>query len=139
MVKAIDEDTDAFNEYMDARRLPGKTDEEKKIREDAMQQGLKNAVLVPLNTALESSKALDLAEIIIKNGNPNSITDVAVGAQMAYSGVLGGVYNVLINLNDIKDRAFCEEMKNRCSVLRNESIDKLNQILNYSDQKITKS
>ncbi|MCK5455930.1 MAG: glutamate formimidoyltransferase [Melioribacteraceae bacterium] len=41
LVKAIDEDTNAFNAYMDARRLPQKTDEEKAARESAMLEGLK--------------------------------------------------------------------------------------------------
>ncbi len=51
LVKAVDDDTNAFNDYMSARRLPNKTAEEKKTREAAMQNGLKQAVHVPLNTA----------------------------------------------------------------------------------------
>ena len=41
LVKAVDDDTNAFNSYMDARRLPNKTEEEKKIREEAMQAWFK--------------------------------------------------------------------------------------------------
>ena len=48
LVKAVDDDTNAFNDYMAARRLPNKTPEEKKARETAMQNGLKQAVRVPL-------------------------------------------------------------------------------------------
>ncbi len=99
---------------MDARRLPSKTDEEKHTRDKAMLQGLKNAVLVPLMTAEESAKVIDISYDVAKNGNPNSITDVGVGAQMAYSGVLGGIYNVLINLKDIDDKEFCDEMRIKC-------------------------
>ena len=75
--------------------------EEKKIREDAMQAGLKQAVMVPLGTAQQSYEAIEIAEVVAKNGNPASITDVGVGVQSAYTGVLGGIYNVLINLKDI--------------------------------------
>ncbi|MDZ7763449.1 MAG: cyclodeaminase/cyclohydrolase family protein [Melioribacteraceae bacterium] len=42
LLKAVDEDTNAFNQYMDAMRLPKKTDEEKKKRTAAMQEGLKS-------------------------------------------------------------------------------------------------
>lgn len=136
LVKAIDSDTDAFNEYMAARRLPNRTKEERESREIAMQKGLQNAILVPLRTAEESFRALELAEIVIKNGNPNSITDVAVGAQMSYSGVLGGVYNVLINLKDVKDISFCQEMNERCRILRKKAFDILLQIINYADERI---
>ena len=116
LVKAIDEDTNAFNAYMDARRLPNKTAEEQKTREDAMQAGLKQAVMVPLNTAKQSFRAIEIAEVVAKNGNPNSITDVGVGAQSAYTGVLGGIYNVLINLKDIKDEKFVDEMRKTCAI-----------------------
>jgi glutamate formiminotransferase / formiminotetrahydrofolate cyclodeaminase len=136
LVKAIDADTDAFNEYMDARRLPNKTEEDKQKRSEAMLQGLKNAVLVPLQTAEESLKAIEISEIVAKNGNPNSITDVGVGAQMAYSGVLGGIYNVLINLKDIDDEEYCLEMRNKCAKIKSGANKRLNEILEYVESKL---
>jgi glutamate formiminotransferase/formiminotetrahydrofolate cyclodeaminase len=136
LVKAVDADTDAFNEYMDARRLPQKTDEEKKKRNSAMLEGLKNAVMVPLQTAVDSSKAIEIAEIVAKYGNPNSITDVGVGAQMAYSGVLGGIYNVLINLKDIEDEDFCNNMRSQCSQLKLDSQKKLKEVLDFVEDKL---
>lgn len=136
LVKAIDADTDAFNEYMDARRLPNKTDDEREIRKKAMLQGLKNAVKVPLLTAQESAKAIELSFDVAVNGNPNSITDVGVGAQMAYSGVLGGIYNVLINLKDIDDKEFCDEMREKCKILKSDSIEKLDKVLTYVESKL---
>lgn len=136
LVKAIDEDTNAFNSYMNARRLPNKSAEEKKIREEAMQAGLKQAVMVPLNTAKQSLRAIEIAEVVAKNGNPNSITDVGVGAQSAYTGVLGGVYNVLINLKDIKDQKFNEEMKKTCAELKEKAQKKLNEVLSFVESKL---
>lgn len=136
LVKAIDEDTNAFNSYMNARRLPNKSAEEKKIREEAMQAGLKQAVMVPLNTAKQSLRAIEIAEVVAKNGNPNSITDVGVGAQSAYTGVLGGVYNVLINLKDIKDQKFNEEMKKTCVELKEKAQKKLNEVLSFVESKL---
>jgi len=136
LLKAIDDDTNAFNAYMDARRLPNKTDEEKKIREDAMQAGLKQAVMVPLNTAKQSFRAIEIAEDVAKNGNPNSITDVGVGAQSAYTGVLGGIYNVLINLKDIIDQKFVDEMKKTCVELKANARKKLNDVLSFVESKL---
>lgn len=131
LVKAVDDDTNAFNAYMDARRLPSKTSEEKKIREEAMQAGLKQAVMVPLGTAQRSYEAIEIAEVVAKNGNPASITDVGVGAQSAYTGVLGGIYNVLINLIDIKDEKFNDEMRKNCAELKDKAQKKLGDVLNY--------
>jgi formiminotetrahydrofolate cyclodeaminase len=136
LVKAIDDDTNAFNAYMDARRLPNKTSDERKIREDAMQAGLKQAVMVPLGTAKQSYDAIEMAEAVAKNGNPNSITDVGVGAQSAYTGVLGGIYNVLINLKDIKDDKFNDEKRKTCAALKEKSQKKLGEVLNYIESKL---
>jgi len=136
LVKAVDEDTNAFNEYMDARRLPSKTAEEKERKHRAEQQGLKKAVQVPLDTARKSLQAIRIAESVVQHGNPNSITDVGVGAQVAFSGVKGGVYNVLINLKEIEDKAFVAEMKKTCSELENESLEALNNVLQFVEEKI---
>lgn len=136
LVKAIDDDTNAFNAYMDARRLPQKTEGQKATREAAMQKGLKEAVAVPLNTAQQSYKAIEIAEVVSKHGNPNSITDVGVGAQIAYTGVLGGIYNVLINLKDIKDDDFNTKMRNDCAELKEKAFSKLNEVLSFVEDKL---
>ncbi len=136
LVKAVDDDTNAFNEYMSARRLPNKTTEEKKVREGAMQNGLKQAVRVPLNTAQLSYQAIEIAQTVAKYGNPNSITDVGVGAQSAYTGVLGGIYNVLINLKDIKDEKFNSDMRKTCEELKDKAKKKLAEVLQFVEGKL---
>jgi glutamate formiminotransferase/formiminotetrahydrofolate cyclodeaminase len=128
LVDAIDADTNAFNAYMAARRLPGKTDEEKRIKQGAIQAGLKEAVLVPLNTAKWSAEVLNIAEKAVDLGNINSVTDAGVGAQIAFTGVKGGVYNVLINLKEIKDKKFVNEMIKICDKLDKKSFEHLQKI-----------
>ncbi len=137
LIKAVDEDTRAFNEYMEARRLPRKTEEQKKLRYRAMQDGLKNAVRVPLNTARLSLEAIEIAETVAKYGNPNSITDVAVGAQSAFTGVMGGIFNVLINLKEIEDADFVTEMKNNCENLELEAKKSLEEVLATVREKLS--
>ncbi len=136
LVKAVDDDTNAFNQYMDAMRLPKKTNEEKKKRTAAMQDGLKVAVQVPYLTATLSYEAIEIAEVVAKHGNPNSITDVGVGAQSAYTGVLGGIYNVLINLKSIKDEKFVADMKKKCDELRMQAEAKLKDVLSIVESKL---
>ncbi len=136
LVRAIDDDTNAFNSYMNARRLPNKTEEEKKLRSKSMQNGLKEAVMVPLNTAKLSLKVIEIAETVAQYGNPNSITDVGVGAQCAYTGVIGGIYNVLINLKDITDEEFVNEMRETCSELKLNAQNQLNKVLEFVESKL---
>ncbi|MBI9072664.1 MAG: glutamate formimidoyltransferase [Melioribacteraceae bacterium] len=136
LVKAVDDDTNAFNSYMDARRLPNKTAEEKTVREAAMLDGLKEAVMVPLNTAKLSYEAIEAASLVVEYGNPNSITDVGVGAHIAFTGVIGGIYNVLINLKDIKDEKFNSEMRNTCSELKLKAKRLLDSVLEKVEAKL---
>lgn len=136
LVKAVDEDTNAFNQYMNAMRMPKKTEEEKKKRIDAMQEGLKAAVKVPYNTAKLSYETIEIAMTVAQHGNPNSITDVGVGAQSAFTGVLGGIYNVLINLKDIKDVQFNEEMRKQCDELKQKAQLKLKKVLDLIESKL---
>ena len=137
LVNGIDADTNAFNAYMDARRLPAGTEEQRMSKISAEQDGLKLAVQVPLQTAKDSLEAIAIAEMVVKFGNPNSITDVGVGAQMGYAGVKGGVYNVLINLKDIRDEQFVSEMKKTCTELEQLAGSRLKAVLDQVEQKIS--
>ncbi len=136
LVRAVDEDTNAFNAYMDALRLPAKTDEQNEIKQTALQEGLKKAVAVPLHTARLSSEVIGLAEITVEKGNINSVTDAGVGAHIAFSGVKGGIYNVLINLKDITDKKFVDEMVATCSQLEQQSQKDLKRVLSKVEEKI---
>ena len=136
LIQAIDADTNAFNAYMEARRLPSKTAEEKAQKLAAEQQGLKDAVHVPLQTARLSCEAIAVAVTVVEHGNPNSISDVGVGAHIAFSGVKGGIYNVLINLKDIKDEAFIKEMKKNCGALEKKAKQQLQFVTDKVEQRI---
>ena len=59
LLKAIDEDATAFNDFMAAKKLPQVTEDEKAIRKEAMQVALKRATEVPLRVARESAMIFD--------------------------------------------------------------------------------
>ncbi|HJV49665.1 MAG TPA: glutamate formimidoyltransferase [Geothrix sp.] len=136
LMVAVDADTNAFNAFMDARRLPDTTPEQKGARHDAMQAGLKVAIDVPLDTAKTSFAALELAGEASRLGKVASITDAAVGAQMAYAGVRGGIWNVIINLKDITDAAYVADMQAQCADLLAQATQKLAEVTAYIDQKL---
>jgi glutamate formiminotransferase/formiminotetrahydrofolate cyclodeaminase len=138
LVKAVDEDTNAFNAYMSARRLPDKSQQEKQKKENAIQEGLKQAVAVPLKTARLSAEVIEIAQVVVEKGNVNSVTDAGVGAHIAFTGVKGGVFNVLINLREIEDKKYVEEMKQICADLEQNSHQKLNRVMSLVDDAITK-
>ncbi|MBF25426.1 MAG: glutamate formimidoyltransferase [Flavobacteriales bacterium] len=96
----VDEDTKAFNEIINSFRLDEKTEEEKKIKQLAIQNATLNAINVPLNIMEISLESMKLIKQLVEIGNPNSISDVGVAALCARSAVLGGYLNVIINAKE---------------------------------------
>jgi len=136
LIIAVDEDTNAFTAFMNALKLPKQTAEEKEIRAQKMQEGLKLAVHVPLETARLGCQAMKIALQAARQGNPNSVTDAAVGTAMAFAAVQGGVWNVLINLKGIKDSAFVASASQECSHLLEEANDLRAKAGRYMDEKL---
>jgi len=132
----VDEDTNAFDKYMEAKRMPKSTEEERKKRKKAMREGLKHAVEVPMDTARTSSKVIDLAEKAAEHGKKDAVSDALVAAQMAYSGVVGGIANVKINLGDIEDEEFVEEMLKKCERLEEEYREKKTTVIEKAESRL---
>ncbi len=110
LIPMIDADTSAFNDYMQGVRLPKSTEEEKKIRNEAMQAGLKTAILVPLTTMRLGDSAWDSLIEVARYGNPASSSDTLVGARALETGIWGAYQNVLINMLDIQDADYKEKI-----------------------------
>lgn len=136
LLRAVDADTEAFNGYMEALRLPKNSADEKTARKAAMQAGLKAAVAVPLATAEQSLAAMKAAGRAAQSGNPASLTDALVGAQMGFAGLRGGLWNVLINLKDIEDAGFVTEHQARCAALLQEGETLLSAIASDGDARL---
>ena len=132
----IDEDTNAFNDVIKAFKMPKDTEGQKEKRSKAIQKGYKTAAMVPLKTARSCRKILDLAYIIAKKGNENSITDSAVSSIMAKAGVQSAILNVKINLGSIKDEKFVNEISIELDKIEKETIEKNEEILKIVNSKM---
>ena len=103
---AIDSDTQAFYDMMDATRLPKKTDEDKKNRNAAIQETTKKAILVPMETLEIALEAVELAARVAKTGNTNALSDAGVAAITANAAAKSAYMNVKINMSSIEDETF---------------------------------
>lgn len=115
--KIVDEDSTAFDGVMQAFKLPKETEEEKKSRSNAIQEGYKKALEVPLRCAEECYRVLELQEVFAQHGNINAITDIGVGTLLAYSGLEGALFNVTINLQSVKDNEYKSEIQKKVKCL----------------------
>lgn len=120
LMAIIDTDSSAFDGVMKAFKLPKETEEEKEARSQAIQEGYKEALEVPFNCAELCLQVLKLQNQFAHYGNINAITDIGVGALLAYTGLEGALLNVTINLKSIKDEGYRKKMSDKVDqVLKN--------------------
>jgi len=123
LVRAVDDDTFAFNEVMTAFALPKGV-----ARDKAILEANKKATLVPLSVLEAIPAVLDLAEAVGARGNRNSLSDSGVASLTARTAASGAYYNVLINAGQIDDAVFVAEVRGKADpvfALVTERCDKL--------------
>ncbi|MCH3924414.1 MAG: glutamate formimidoyltransferase [Bacteroidales bacterium] len=124
LLHLVDEDTNSFNKIMNAFSLPKKTDEEKQKRDEAIQDATKYAIEIPYQTLQASFEVFDICKQMVETGNPNSVTDAAVGILCAKTACVGAFMNMKINCKSLKDKAFVDDILTKAQQL----IDKAEQI-----------
>ncbi|MFQ6676008.1 MAG: glutamate formimidoyltransferase [Fidelibacterota bacterium] len=128
LVRLVSEDTEAFNAVMDAMKMKRKTDEQKKIRHDAIQAATRTATQVPLDVGRACLEVLELAREVAREGSPASVSDAGVASEAAYAGLRGARWNVLINLAAIEDDAFRREMAQEIHDMESRGRDLLKEV-----------
>ena len=93
-----------------AFQLPKNTEMEKSVRKKAIQEATKNAILTPYKVMETSYKSMEVMKSMAEIGNPNSVTDAAVGALCARTAVIGAFLNVKINCGDYEDKNFVKNI-----------------------------
>lgn len=129
LIAMIDEDTNAFNDYMQALRLPKNTKEEQEIRNKAIQEGLKKAVEVPLKTMQLADKCWEALLEVAKIGNIASKSDIEVGAKALETGIWGAYRNVLINLPSVSDTDYVQRVSSIAEEINKRAQSNLNQVI----------
>ena len=116
----VDKDTESFNEFMKAVKMPKETEEQNKLRAKAIQEATIFSIEVPYKTASLSLEALRLLDFLIKNGNQNAITDIGGGTLMLSAGMEGAILNVKVNLGQIKDKQIYDKYRDGCKEILSE-------------------
>ena len=111
MVRALDDDTSAFDALMDAMRMPKKTDAQRAARDDAIREATRRAIDVPMSVIAACRDALEPVDVVARRGNRNSLSDAGVAALCAMAGARGALMNVLINLPGLDDAAERERLR----------------------------
>ena len=112
-VDLMNKDTESFNSFMAAMKLPKATEEEKCIRKKAMGEASKLATEVPLLTLEACVEVCELAYLAAKDGNTNTISDAGSAALISEAAGRAAAYNVKINLPGVTDESFAADFKAR--------------------------
>jgi len=117
LVRAVDEDTRAFDSVLAAMRMPQDNEEERAARAAAMEAGYRVATSVPLATVEGCVEAVRLCREMSALAPKEMISDVGTGALLGHAGAKAAGYNVRINLPHIGDEAFRAEVKGKLDAL----------------------
>lgn len=132
LLDGIKKDGESFNGYMKALKLPKNTEEEQRLRSEALQQGLKEATEAPLAIAEAASKIFPMAETVIQKGNRMAVSDGLTATMLARTAVIGALFNVKINLSSIKDKRYVSEIEKKVEKLEREALFYEKSILRLS-------
>lgn len=132
LIDYIEKDSIAYNKVMDAYRLPKGTEEEKALRNQAIQESSKIAATMPFEVACTSYEIFPLAEAVVARGNSNAVTDGLVAAMLARTAVLSAILNVRINLETIDEKEFVTKYKAKIDKLEANTIAYEKKILDGS-------
>lgn len=136
LLRLVDLDTTAFNKIMEAFGLPKGNDEEKAARGQAIQDATKYAIEIPFKVMQISYDSLTLISAMVKQGNPNSVTDAGVAALCARSAVMGAFMNVKINASGYKDKTFVDDVLKRGEEIEQKTIAAEAEIISLVNGKI---
>ena len=104
LVDAVDDDTWAFEQLMEANRSKNP---------QAIREATLNAARVPLGVVEACPETVELCRRAGELGLAASVSDAAVGAAMARAAAVGAALNVRINLQEITDDAQARELLER--------------------------
>jgi len=113
---------------MDAFGLPKDTPDQKELRKKAIHEATLNAIDAPYRVMKIAAGSMELLGKMAETGNPNSASDVAVGALCLRTAVSGALLNIRINAADLVDSSLVEETLHAAELLEKETIRRCNQI-----------
>tara|TARA_X000000950_G_scaffold42027_3_gene46280 strand:- start:42054 stop:43742 length:1689 start_codon:yes stop_codon:yes gene_type:complete len=136
LIDLVDKDTDAFNQIIESIRLPKDTEEEMKMRNEAISRATKNAILVPLSIMEKAYDCMKITKEMALHGNPNSISDAGVASLCAIAAIKGGLLNVKINCKDFDDLKFIESINKKTDTIIKKSKKLEIEIMNIVEEKL---
>ncbi len=129
LLALVDADAAAFSRVSEAYKLPRTTEEEKALRDQAIQAALHEAMRPPLRVMEIASDVLLLADEVALTGNPTVASDAGCAALLGEAAVRAAALNVLANVVLLREspeaevaRATVTALERRAATLREKAL-----------------
>lgn len=136
LLSLVDEDTAAFNRIMEAFGLPKETEADREARKKAIQEATRGAIEIPFKVMKKSYDSLEIIMAMVREGNPNSVTDAGVGALCACTAVKGAFLNVMINSASLDDKAYVNQVLEEGNAIEADAVRMETEILGLLRRKL---
>jgi len=115
-----EKDNEAFNNVMEAMKLPKENEEQIQIRSKKIEEATLHAAEIPSEVIKNCNSILPLLKIIIDKGNKNSISDAGVAISLIKSAAQSAYLNVLINCKSLNNQTIASEIQKSVQVIFDE-------------------
>ncbi len=109
----VDLDPQAYEDFVQALKLPQQTESERASRDRAVDEAAKQATLVPLETAELVDQVLRLISNLGGMTTPQAAADLRVASSLADVARSGSLENVRANLPEVHDSDLVESIQER--------------------------
>jgi methenyltetrahydrofolate cyclohydrolase len=96
--RCVDQDIEAFNSFLAARKMPRITELEKTSRGELTNEALKRCAEVPLAASRAALKLVPMAKNLLEVAPAKVLSDLGVALSLMDSSLVGLQFNVNINL-----------------------------------------
>jgi len=110
LASLVERDSAAYTAVLEAMRLPKATDADKEARRATIEEAMRGAIDVPMDTMRACQQAMRGAVVVARNGNTNASTDTGTAVLLLMAGLRGAALNVDVNLKSVSDAAFAERV-----------------------------
>ncbi|MEY8000026.1 cyclodeaminase/cyclohydrolase family protein [Clostridium sp. Mt-5] len=132
----MEKDTEAFLSLMQAYKMPKNTEEEIKLRKEAIKRGNNESLEIPFKVAESAYKLYPYMVTAVKYGNKNAISDAGVAVSLVEAAIEGALLNVKINIQGIKDKVYKKKLKDKCNHLLEKSRNEKQKIMEDIEGKL---
>ena len=128
-LRLANEDAQAYDVVVAARRLPKETAEEKETRNKAIDAANRRATEIPMQTAQVAVRLLSALPELVEKGNPAAASDAGSAVLLLEAATVAALLNVGINLSGATDPDFMARMNRQTAELNEQSLRLRSQIL----------